>query len=309
MSVKIFPRSSYDKIGGLVYFRRMADKARLHAAGRLPDEYVPLLGGTEPTAFDGRCCRFLHIDYDAFVAEVKKGRTDDELLVWSMNEGRDPLPPEKEAWNGFMRKRGWRDEAAPGLRQQVEASGLPGEVTTFFDLFDAEEGRSPRHVFGSDAHGPLPVRPLMFPDLRSCYETVGGIAHFGRMLDKIRLHRKGNLPSAWQRSRGGITNYDGLCCQFLGVPYAQLEERTLAEKKDEEVLEWALSTGTPHTPEEIKIWNVYLAKRNWRDEYTPRLHYRLQEFHLSPSAVPTMFDYIDLDEGRLVRPLEMPLPF
>jgi hypothetical protein len=32
-------RSSFEKVGGIVYFGRMLDKIRLHAAGRLPDGY------------------------------------------------------------------------------------------------------------------------------------------------------------------------------------------------------------------------------------------------------------------------------
>ena len=32
-------RSSFEKVGGIVYFGRMLDKIRLNAAGRLPDGY------------------------------------------------------------------------------------------------------------------------------------------------------------------------------------------------------------------------------------------------------------------------------
>jgi hypothetical protein len=32
-------RSSYEKVGGIVYFGRMLDKIRLHASGRLPEGY------------------------------------------------------------------------------------------------------------------------------------------------------------------------------------------------------------------------------------------------------------------------------
>src|SRR5688572_6134665 len=37
-------RSCYAKVGRLVYFGRMLDKLRLHAAGQLPAEYVNNLG-------------------------------------------------------------------------------------------------------------------------------------------------------------------------------------------------------------------------------------------------------------------------
>ena len=32
-------RSSYDKVGGIVYFGRMLDKIRLNAADKLPKDY------------------------------------------------------------------------------------------------------------------------------------------------------------------------------------------------------------------------------------------------------------------------------
>ena len=49
---------------------------------------------------------------------------------------------------------------------------------------------------------------------------------------------------------------------------------------------------------EIEIWNAFLTKRCWRDRYTPRLHSRLQEAGLPLDSVLTMFDCIDLEEGR-----------
>ena len=56
-----FPRSTYDRTGGIVYFARMLDKIRLHAAGNLAVDYHDNLG----TSFDGRCCRFLGVEYVA----------------------------------------------------------------------------------------------------------------------------------------------------------------------------------------------------------------------------------------------------
>ena len=56
-------RSPFDQIGGLVYFGRMLDKIRLHAAGKLPEGWSAVRGTTITSTFDSRCCRFLHIDY------------------------------------------------------------------------------------------------------------------------------------------------------------------------------------------------------------------------------------------------------
>jgi hypothetical protein len=62
-------RSSYEKVGGIVYFGRMLDKIRLHAQGKLPAGYHKNLG----IGFDGRCVRFLRVDYQDLVKRVAQG--------------------------------------------------------------------------------------------------------------------------------------------------------------------------------------------------------------------------------------------
>ena len=69
-----FPRSVYDKTGGIVYFARMVDKIRLQAAGALGKDYIENLG----TGFDGRCCDFLGIKYDELKKQALAGISDDD---------------------------------------------------------------------------------------------------------------------------------------------------------------------------------------------------------------------------------------
>ena len=128
-------RSPYETVGGLVHFGRMLDKIRLHAAGKLPADYIPNLG----TGFDGRCCKFLHIDYPALVARVKQGGTDEEIL----SSCRHPTSEEIEVWNGFMKKSGWHDAGKARLVQRLQEAGLTHrtDIQTFFDFIDADEGR------------------------------------------------------------------------------------------------------------------------------------------------------------------------
>jgi gluconokinase len=66
------------------------------------------------------------------------------------------------------------------------------------------------------------------PGLRSCYEKVGRLIYFGRMLDKIRLHAAGQLPPDCHDFIGEphLFTLDGRCCRFLGVPYAEIRART-----------------------------------------------------------------------------------
>jgi gluconokinase len=120
-------RSPSEKLGGLVYFARMLDKMRLAAAGKLPEGWHAARGTAMKGSFDARCCAFLHIDYAALEAETIKGGTDEELLQWAFVNGRKPSEDEIEIWNGFMTKRGWRDEGTQRLNERLAEIGLPRE--------------------------------------------------------------------------------------------------------------------------------------------------------------------------------------
>jgi len=143
--------------------------------------------------------------------------------------------------------------------------------------------------------------PTIIPGLRSPHEQIKGLVYFGRMLDKIRLGAAGKLPEAWQAMRGAHDKgtFDARCCRFLQVDYTALEAETLKNNKsDEQLLEWAFRHGRRPSEEEIEIWNAFMTKRCWRDAVTHRLHQRLADIGLPPGTVQTMFDFIDLDEGR-----------
>jgi gluconokinase len=142
--------------------------------------------------------------------------------------------------------------------------------------------------------------PTHIPGLRSPHDTVNGLVYFGRMLDKIRLAAAGTLPPDWETARGlkMPNSFDSRCCRFLQVNYAALEVETLKGGSDEELLEWAFQHGRRPGSEDIEIWNAFMTKRGWRDAGTQRLNERLAELGLPPGTVQTMFEFIDLDEGR-----------
>lgn len=122
------------------------------------------------------------------------------------------------------------------------------------------------------------------------------------MLDKIRLAAAGKLPEGWQAARGVAMkgSFDWRCCQFLKVDYAAIEAETLkGDKTDEELLEWAFLHGRRPDAQEIEMWNGFMTKRGWRDAGTQRLNERLEEIGLPAGTVQTMFEFIDLDEGRI----------
>jgi hypothetical protein len=142
--------------------------------------------------------------------------------------------------------------------------------------------------------------PTIIPGLRSPFEQIKGVVYFGRMLDKIRLAAAGKLPEVWEAARGtkAATNFDSRCCKFLHIDYAALEKETLKGGTDEELLAWVFKNGRQPSEEEIEIWNAFMTKRGWRDGGTQRLNERLAEIGLPPGTVETMFEFIDLDEGR-----------
>lgn len=135
--------------------------------------------------------------------------------------------------------------------------------------------------------------------LRSPSVKVGGVVHFGRMLDKIRAHAAGQLPAEYQANLG--KGFDGTCVAFLRVPYERVVERTLQGGSDEEVLQWCFAHGHQPTDEELHVWNEYLRKRGWRDDLSEILNRRKTEAGMAArSEIQTFFDFIDADEGRPV---------
>ncbi len=133
--------------------------------------------------------------------------------------------------------------------------------------------------------------------LRSPCDKVNGLAYFGRMVDKIRLHAKGELPADYQANLG--EGFDKACANFLGIAYPALVERAKEGGNDGELLEWCMANGIRRNESDIAIWSEYLRKRGWNDAASQRLAERKTEYHCSDrDDIQTFFDFIDFDEGR-----------
>lgn len=141
---------------------------------------------------------------------------------------------------------------------------------------------------------------MSFP-LRSPRDLVGGIAVFGRILDKIRLNAKeGRLPEGYHLGYlPGSRTFDERVCKFLGVDFNALTRRTLEGGTDEEILEWCCQNGTRPTAEQIEIWNGFMHKRGWRDAASAGLVKQRAEAGLGHREdLVTFFDMMDVEEGR-----------
>ncbi len=136
-----------------------------------------------------------------------------------------------------------------------------------------------------------------FP-LRSPFEKVGGLFYFGRMLDKIRLHAKGELPPDYHENLG--KGFDEKCVTFLRIKYHQLTEYVKRGGSDEEILQWCFSVGRKPSENDVYVWNEFMRKRGWNDEVSETLERRKKDAGMSDrSDIETAFKFIDADEGRL----------
>jgi gluconokinase len=136
--------------------------------------------------------------------------------------------------------------------------------------------------------------------LRSPHARVGRLVCVGRMLDKIRLNARGVLPRVYVANLGEQkpNQFDSRCCRFLGVPYADLTARALQGGCDEEILAWAHARGAIRSDEDCVVWNRFMSKLGWRDDRSDVVRERVAEYGFAPGAAETMFELIDIDEGR-----------
>src|ERR1700731_301819 len=99
-----YPKSPKEMTGGMMYFPRMLDKIRLHARGELGEEYHANLGKTR--AADGAGSNFLRVKYADLRNRVLTGGTDEEILEWCYENGRQLNRGDLVVWNGFVSKLG-----------------------------------------------------------------------------------------------------------------------------------------------------------------------------------------------------------
>ena len=137
--------------------------------------------------------------------------------------------------------------------------------------------------------------------LRSPYDLVEGLVHFGRMIDKIRLHAAGRLPADYHHALGN--GHDRVLCSFIQIAYVRLREHVLENPgaSDAQLLDWSYQHGRRLVPIDVTVINGFLSKRGWRDQSAPNLPKWLEKSGLPPDAAQTNFDYIELDEGRPAR--------
>jgi gluconokinase len=136
---------------------------------------------------------------------------------------------------------------------------------------------------------------------KSPKEMIGGMMYFPRMLDKIRLHVRGELGEEYHANLGEARAADGACSNFLRVKYEELRDRVMEGGSDEEILEWCYEKGRRLNRGDLVVWNGFVSKLGWNDFVTPVLAEQKQKSGLAHRTdIITVPDFIDLDEGRSV---------
>jgi len=128
---------------------------------------------------------------------------------------------------------------------------------------------------------------------------TGGLVYFPRMLDKIRLHARGELREDFHANLG--KGFDARLCRLLLVNYEEVKARVLGGATDEQALDWCAQAGGRGalTDDDRVVWNNFLLKRGWNDEATPLLEKYKTDAGLGARAdIVVMVDFMDVDEGR-----------
>lgn len=138
---------------------------------------------------------------------------------------------------------------------------------------------------------------------RSAKVLLGGIAHLGRFIDKIRLRHAGQIQDYNYITVG----FDKYLIDFLGIDANAFEQRVLAGGTDEDLLAWVRGNGRKPSDQEVAQWSQGLLAAGPKDEAAcQRFQDRLQEIAKKRGAVvsslpsvTTWADVIELDEARL----------
>lgn len=137
--MKSVPISAYQETLGMLYFARMLDKIRKHDAGELREDFCDNLG----SGFDGRCVNFLRVAYPDLCARVLAGGTDEEILKWCFEAGRELSEGDIFIWNQYLTRSGWKDANSETLVRRKKESGLEefDQIETMLEYFEYDEGR------------------------------------------------------------------------------------------------------------------------------------------------------------------------
>ena len=138
---------------------------------------------------------------------------------------------------------------------------------------------------------------------RSPKFRLGGIAHLGRLIDKIRLRHAGGIPDYNYLTVG----FDKYLLDLLNLDGEELERQVLQGGTDEDILQWVKSRAGHLSETDLDRWNDRILTGGPQDEaarrrFQARLNDVAAKRGVAVGALPavsTWADLIELDEGRL----------
>jgi hypothetical protein len=142
---------------------------------------------------------------------------------------------------------------------------------------------------------------MAFPSarpLRSPRESLGGYILLPRLIDKVRLHAKGQLPQAYAANLlGSAHTLDGRFLAFTGLKAEALRQAVLLSRTDDEVLQWVQNHARLTTAHEKQAWAEEIAR--YRPDAALVEYRRLTYPHLADTIdlnTVSVLDLIDMDE-------------
>ncbi|MEZ5406293.1 MAG: DUF5069 domain-containing protein [Verrucomicrobiia bacterium] len=132
--------------------------------------------------------------------------------------------------------------------------------------------------------------------LRSPREKALGLVHLPRLIDKVRLATKNQLPGYNFISVG----FDRLLLDLLEVDSTVFIERVKKTANDYEIYEWLMKKAKPLSDEEKEAFNERLLAVGPSDSARlSRFRYLLDSTDPSRHDVESFMELIDLMEGRI----------
>lgn len=135
---KVAPRSAYDtSLGGFAILARAIDKGRATIAGTNGDYNFDC-------PVDNMLFSFKGVKGEDFEAELREGKTDEEMLAWFQANGIQKTDEEIKAWSDSHHsnysyahhedagKQAW-------FRGECARLGLDADKTTLFDYLDVDD--------------------------------------------------------------------------------------------------------------------------------------------------------------------------
>ncbi len=136
--------------------------------------------------------------------------------------------------------------------------------------------------------------------LPSPHDELGGCLWLPRIIAKARLLREGILPEEYSTRFCAPTGVDGHFIIFFSLTREDVLQAALLD--DAKILPWFLALPIV-TPSSVKEWNhiaVNLGRPGFPMDDRLPISKTTTYAHLDAAHVETVFEMIELDEGRAV---------